>query len=226
MTIGQRIKDIRKAKKITQNELAIVLKIDQSNVSDYENDKYMPSFQTIDNMRVAYNVDLHWLFSGEGSMFITDTKVVNHATVSEFIPNLREASADDFWELEISGDIQAGEPLPIMEYYVDATVPVSKTLIQTPQDYYCFRVNGDSMTPEVKHQDHVIICNKFHTERLDNKIIAVRTLDGITLKKLILDQNKQQSYLFPINSAYKPLLCTDDDKILGYLKLIIRIYPD
>ena len=72
--IGQRLRDFRKVKKITQEELANVLNLDTANISFYENGKTAPSLQSLEIMRITYNLNINWLLSGEGTMFLDSEK--------------------------------------------------------------------------------------------------------------------------------------------------------
>ena len=72
MSVGKRLKEFRIMKKITQEGLASLLKIATKNVSDYETGKTAPSLQSLQTIRNTYNLNLDWLLTGEGSMFISD----------------------------------------------------------------------------------------------------------------------------------------------------------
>ena len=74
MSFGQRLKEFRKVKKITQEELATLLKIATPNISDYENGKTTPSIQSLQIIGNTYNLNLDWLLKGQGSMFIGENK--------------------------------------------------------------------------------------------------------------------------------------------------------
>ena len=226
MTFGQRLKELRKAKNLTQNDLSLIIKMDQSYISQYENDNHSPSYQFLQLLKRELNVNINWILDGNGAMFLPSQSLSKNAVHTEFIPNLQPGNDSDFWNMRVEGDISAGEPIPILHYEPIGYLPISKKLLQNPKQYWCFRVNGDSMTPEINHLDHVLICNKFYTDKLDGRIIAAKTPDGITLKKLLLDHKNKQSYLFPINSVYKPVICDENHTVIGYLKLIIRMFPD
>jgi len=74
VSFGQRLKEFRKVKKITQEELATLLKIATPNISDYENGKTTPSIQSLQIIGNTYNLNLDWLLKGQGSMFIGENK--------------------------------------------------------------------------------------------------------------------------------------------------------
>ena len=69
MTIGERIKEFRKAKKITQQELADALNLKRQTVASYEIGVVTPSERTLSDICRVFNVDPCWLETGEGEMF-------------------------------------------------------------------------------------------------------------------------------------------------------------
>lgn len=63
--IGIRIKEARKAKKITQNEAAKKSGISRSYYADVENGRYSPSMDTLINISKALNVSTSFLLEGK-----------------------------------------------------------------------------------------------------------------------------------------------------------------
>ena len=57
MTLGQRIKSIRKAKGLTQAELAAKSLVDHSYISRIENDKHQPTSSTLMRIAVALETE-------------------------------------------------------------------------------------------------------------------------------------------------------------------------
>ena len=70
MSIGQRIKDIRKHAKITQQALADQLGLKQNTIATYEMGKITPSDRTIADICREFKVSETWLRTGEGEMFL------------------------------------------------------------------------------------------------------------------------------------------------------------
>lgn len=64
-TFGIRLKQARKNKRLTQNEVADQLGIDFTTVSKYENDKSQPDNETLREIAVLYDVSLDWLITGQ-----------------------------------------------------------------------------------------------------------------------------------------------------------------
>lgn len=63
MKIGERIKDIRTAKNLSQKEVALLLEMDQSQYSKIENGKTDPYFSTIEKISNALGVNLNDLLA-------------------------------------------------------------------------------------------------------------------------------------------------------------------
>lgn len=69
MTIGDRIKQVRKALHYTQQRFADELGLKQNTVATYEMNKTTPSERTIMDISSKLNVNRRWLETGEGEMF-------------------------------------------------------------------------------------------------------------------------------------------------------------
>lgn len=61
MTLGQRIKNVRKRNKLNQVEFAKIIGVSQGTLSELEKDKYNPSIETIISIHKNFRVDLEWL---------------------------------------------------------------------------------------------------------------------------------------------------------------------
>lgn len=72
MSIGSRIKDIRKDANLSQAKFGNKLGITDAAVSMVENDKYIPSEQTIRAICSEFHVNRYWLETGEGEPYIRE----------------------------------------------------------------------------------------------------------------------------------------------------------
>jgi len=70
-------------------------------------------------------------------------------------------------------------------------------------NYMVFRVNGQSMEPQIMHSDIVVITRKDDWSNTDGAVCAVRLNDGITLKRIQFDHQRQQVLLHPFNTDYR-----------------------
>ena len=65
MTVGQRIRNFRRKKKITQKELGILVGTDASNIGKYELDKQIPRIKMLEKIAAALDVSLAMLVDDE-----------------------------------------------------------------------------------------------------------------------------------------------------------------
>lgn len=59
---GKRLREVRKSKKITQQELADRLGIKRNTYSDWENGKTEPTFEIFVKLADLFDISLDWLF--------------------------------------------------------------------------------------------------------------------------------------------------------------------
>lgn len=90
MEIGERIKEARKALKLTQQVFADTIGLKRNTVATYEMGKSLPSDRTIADICREFHVNEFWLRTGEGEMFS---------------PRTRDTELADFF-----GDLLADEP--------------------------------------------------------------------------------------------------------------------
>jgi len=65
LTFGTKLRSARKAKKLTQKELAVKIKAAHNSISNWENDQNMPDPDTIQNLCWALDVQPNYFFSVE-----------------------------------------------------------------------------------------------------------------------------------------------------------------
>lgn len=72
--LGARIKTLRKKLKINQSTLAKNLGVKPSAVSQMESGGIKPSVDTLITLARICDVNLHWIITGFGPMFMEETK--------------------------------------------------------------------------------------------------------------------------------------------------------
>lgn len=86
MSVGNRIKYIRNLFELSVKDFAGKLsgikgiKVDRGNLSRYENDLIKPSFDFFYSMYKTFGINLNWLITGEGDLYVKDrgNKSLNH----------------------------------------------------------------------------------------------------------------------------------------------------
>lgn len=92
-TLGEQIKKLRKSNKLTQQQLANVLGVDQSSVSYYEQNKKMPDIETLDKLATHFDVTLDMLVYAR-NISATQYTQTQGRVVREVEEN-KEITADD-----------------------------------------------------------------------------------------------------------------------------------
>jgi transcriptional regulator with XRE-family HTH domain len=88
LTIGNRIKMIRKTNQVNQATFSNQLGISQATLSELEQDKYKPSVDTIMALFTRFGVNIEWLLFG-----VTDEALVDDGRVFH-VQNISEIEGD------------------------------------------------------------------------------------------------------------------------------------
>ena len=89
----KRFKELRKALKLKQGELAESLTISQGHTSDIENGRKAVSDRIIEILVLKYNVNANWILDGQGEMF---KKMNRKEEISNFAVELFREEEDSF----------------------------------------------------------------------------------------------------------------------------------
>lgn len=98
--IKDRIKTIRKKKELTQVEFGQIIGVKGNTVTNYETGLRNPTEAVVKSICREFNVNEHWLRTGEGEMFIELTK---EEEIASFIGGVLRDEDDSFKKRLISG---------------------------------------------------------------------------------------------------------------------------
>lgn len=209
-----RLKHLRSSISLTQKKFAETLKCSQGKVSDYESGKLSVSNDDLVIIANAYNVNLNWLLTGTGPMFLDNsTRTREKALPLITLPVVADIAAG------IGIEADAVEPTEFI------TLPAS--YLALPGPYYCFRVSGISMEPELHTGDHAIVAAYRFDEDYNGSICAFRSVDGLLIKRLVHDHRRKKALLIPLNPSQKPMDYDENSPeiiLIGRLAAIIRTY--
>ncbi len=93
MTIGERVKELRKQVNLTQQAFADRLNLKRNTVGSYEVNVVEPSDRTISDICREFNVNETWLRTGEGEMF---NQITRSEKITNFLTEITEDEGDDF----------------------------------------------------------------------------------------------------------------------------------
>lgn len=186
-TLGENLKKIRKAKKMTQKELAQKSGVKQSVISDLEtgNAKSTGSILELAN---ALGVTAEELKKGIAPNF--DNNVVT-ITSNKLIPVLSWVQAG------IMTSVEALNPSEITEWLP----PLSS---DDPDGCFYLKVVGISNFPTYQDGDYILVNPSFQVcDLLSEDLIVVRNSTDATFKKLIIESDERK-YLQALNPNFQP----------------------
>ncbi|MDR0468263.1 MAG: XRE family transcriptional regulator, partial [Campylobacteraceae bacterium] len=126
MTFGEKLKELRTKKGLTQEQVAKCIDVSRPNVTQFEKGIYTPSFKTMTKISKLFSVDMSELFN-------------NNKNPVRTIPIVGFTSC---------GGIATNE-------YQDNEYAYYNGKYFTT-DLYCLKACGDSMAPEIEDGDEII----------------------------------------------------------------------
>ncbi|MGM0888582.1 LexA family protein [Peribacillus simplex] len=211
MHIGERIKMLRKERKMTQEDLAKVLKVAPTAVSAWESGRNKPLMDKLSMMSTCFEIPLSHLIEG--------------APIVRNNPGMEFLNEKNVRLIGVYGNIPAGEPNFTNEY-IEAYMPTLNSMLKSDKEYFFLRVNGNSMNKEFR-DGSLILVEK--TSYLDNGKIGVVLVNGhdATVKKVRI--NEENIILTPCSTdpfyeekTYN--IKNDRVRILGKVVQAIKIY--
>lgn len=170
-TVGQRLKDWRKAKGLTQQQLAQLLGLPWRTYQNYENDVRPPSTKGWESF-ARVGIDPNWLLTGVGEMSLQalPLEVISEGPLEPTLKDLAAEAVTAQDEYQVWADNVDGGAFAPIRYYRNARVSAghgaqnydatpdallfSKAFLKTigakPASLFLVRVKGDSMYPTLQ----------------------------------------------------------------------------
>ena len=212
MEVSDRVKLLLSKAGISQKDFAKSLAISPPRLNNYLSGRNAFPQDTLIKVSKLTNSELSWLLTGQGEMFASPS---------------RARTTKDMLVLPVVADIAAGIGIEAEDIEPSEYLAVNSDLISLPGPYYCFKVAGNSMEPEIFTGDYAIVSRSYYNTDYDGKICAFRCVDGLILKRIAFDHKGKRALLIPINSRH-PILAYDENSpeiiMLGVLAAIIRKY--
>lgn len=177
--------ELRKEKKLTQSDLAVVLGISRQAYSNYEAGKRQPDNETMLKLAEYFNVSVDYLLG-------RDDKPVS-------VPPRKGI------RVPVYGEVAAGLPIEAIENF-DSENPddweeISEDMARSG-DFFALRIHGDSMEPKISSGDIVIVRIQPDVENGETAIVKVNG-DTATCKKI--KKTPQGLMLISTNPDYEPM---------------------
>lgn len=158
-----RVKELRKQKHITQEELGKVLDIQKAAISKYENGRAEPSTEVLKKMSAYFGVSIDYLLGNAPAK------------------TAQQKPAGRGVRIPVLGRVVAGIPIEAVEEILDYE-EITPELAATGE-FFALQVKGDSMLPTLKDGDVVIVKKQPTVDSGDIAIILVNGNDA-TVKEV------------------------------------------
>lgn len=200
--------ELRKTKDVSQQDIADYLGVSRVTISNYETGRRDPDTSTLGKLASYFNVSVDYLLGNStqpAERPAYGAKTIHGPNWSQIIYPVKDPSRKAFRTYDVWGYIPCGAPNDLVEVPVDWENVTED--IYSRGDIFLTKAKGDSMDPEIRDGDTVIL---YYTQNQawDGAICAVRINgDTGTLKKIKIHPNGLE--LIPLNKAYKPVVYTD-----------------
>ncbi|MEN8410523.1 S24 family peptidase [Acinetobacter bereziniae] len=192
-TLGENLKKLRKAKKMTQKELAQKSGVKQSVISELETGT-AKSTGSILELASALGITAEELKKGVVSEF--DNNVIPIS--SRLIPVLSWVQAGSMTSIEEINPLDISEWLP----------PLSA---DDPDGCFYLKVVGISNSPTYIEGDCILVNPKFQVcDLISGDLIVVRNNTDATFKKLVIESDERK-YLQALNPNFHPNIIEFED---------------
>lgn len=162
-----RIKFLREEKGIYQKDLAKLLNVSVPAINYYENEKRSIDTKTASMLADYFNVSIDYLLGK------TDIRNSNNSNSDNY-----------FYICPVYGRIAAGEPI-LAEQYIEGYLPVDPNIygMNTPEEYFYLKVNGESMNLKIHNGDYALIHKQDYAEDGNIVVAIVNGDEEATLKR-------------------------------------------
>lgn len=222
MLVSDRFREVRKVLKLTQKEMGEKLNKTYIMIQNYETGRRQITDGVLLNLQEKFNINIEWMRTGEGNMFINDKQDKNTAKVQ--VKNIIDTNMLNCVTVPFYTDIEASAGYGCftgMEEYEN--VAVSKSIVKVNDYAVIITVTGDSMEPTLYNKDRVIIDTNDKYDLKKNKIYVINKDGLLYIKRYNACINGM--YIFTSdNTKYESLVINEDDNgsIVGRLKSVIR----
>ncbi|AXY56611.1 helix-turn-helix domain-containing protein [Acinetobacter chinensis] len=195
-TIGQRIRALRRSKKLTQAQLAKIAGVSSPAVTEWEKDSYLPKAASLEAMANEFDVSTEYILTGKGDSPGTSSNVA--PVTKRLLPVLSWVQAGSMTSVEEINPVEVAEWLP----------PLSS---DDPEDCFYLKVMGVSNYPTYIEGDYILINPNFSvSDLLSGDLIVVRNNADATFKKLVIESDDRR-YLQALNPNFQPNIIEFED---------------
>lgn len=184
----EKIKNLRKQRKLTMKQLGEIMGLSESTISLYENGKRQPDYDTLKRFADYFCVTVDYLLGRDDSY---------------------EGNSKNSIVVPVLGQVAAGVPIEAIEEILDYE-ELNPEEFNPNYEYFGLKIKGDSMIPKIQDGDVVIVRRQPDVENGEIAIVCVNG-DSATCKQI--KKHADGLSLLPFNSAYDVSFFTNKECI-------------
>lgn len=192
MSFGDIIKQLREERGYDQSYICQKLQIEQSTLSNYENNRRVPKIELISEFAKLYNVSTDYLLG------LADEPNRRH--------EIRRLS--DAIRIPVLGTVAAGIPLDAIQDGIDEWEEIPASMAAGGESFIALTIHGTSMEPKMSEGDVVIVRLQDDVESGDIALVYVNGNDA-TCKRVT--KTAKGLWLKGLNDAFEPLFYSWDE---------------
>ncbi len=218
--LGEYLKDLRIKAHLSTRQVYELSGVSNGYLSLVENGKRRASAIVLKKLAQFYNVDYMELYEKAGYVDLIDSVDTELLEKIGALP----LPSTDIVSVPIIGLVKAGYDYLAQENHI-GTITIEKSIVGDGDKYFALEVKGDSMAPDFKQGDIVIVRQQNDCENNDIAIVIVNGDEG-TIKKI--RKSESGIILQPLNPNYEPIVYTNQEikslpvTIVGVVKQLKR----
>ena len=212
---SDRLKKAMSDKQMKQVDLCNKTGIDKALISNYLSGKYKAKQDKLHKLAIALDVSEGWLMGYDVDM---DREWFEEKEPSEIsIDNARyiETTTKTI-KIPVLGKVPAGVPIEAIQDILGyEEIPAS--MLKSGNNYFALKIDGDSMYPDYKTGDIIIIRQQNDCNSGDDCVVMVNG-DDATFKRVI--KQEKSIILKPLNNNYDPYYFDEYEILTKPVKII------
>ena len=214
-TFAHRLQKALDYNKMKAIDLANKTGINKSLISNYLSGNFKAKQDKLTQMAEVLNVAEAWLMGYDVRMdreWLRDTDIENATMINNFYIEKEEVNILIPILEKISSTISIENEDEVKGY-----VEIPKKLTENSLNLFCFKIKDESMEPDYKKGDILIVRKQDDFNSGDDCIITINNNNAIFVR--VIKQN-DSIILKPLNNKYEPAFFNKEEIINNYVKII------
>lgn len=195
-TLGIRLKQLRKDRKLTQQQLADKVGVSKTSIIYWEKDENIPKHDSLVALADTLGCNIQYLLNGSDKDKINKDCQNIKEIKTHMAPVLSWVQAGAFTNVQAVDMSQVQEWLPLPEECTNC---------------FYLKVQGISNQPDFLEGDYILVDpDVYYNDMQSGDMVVVRRFEDATFKKLVIETDNTR-YLQALNPEFKPNIIPLDE---------------